>query len=513
MDEEPQLQYLSTMLAALLLSTSLASIAGLDAKIHCQSQEKYEINQLFDDDAVIFSQLQRVQEEHACVIMWRFVMLPVTAITLACASTALYLVRRHLRHQQSNHVRLFRWLLVFGMVLISTWVYGIVAIMLRPRNLQEDGGGGGGGGNGNPYQSLAAVDNMGHVGDNANLYYLAWISMGLALAIIYAIAVELVRQSPQAPFTTTTDESQVVSGDVEAMLSYTSAQLQHYRESRETWYNSLYRLRIRSGIWVSALLATSVVLASSLLLWRDVLRPTASKLLGSAAPTRSVCSILKSSGSVPPELCARTAFSILSGGTAACLCIGALIIHACTRYGAAQVIQDSTSCSPVFSIHSHDFRGSSSISVRTEFILSVALSILLGCNAVLATAVQGPAATVGNLYYASWLSFLLCLRICMGCLEEAYNLGKKEREEMSSQRLAQPSKSASSDAPSISPDLFDNERARRLRRYLVLGIFSTACSASALDAVRQPFAVIMSCAAPCRPHPVSLIFSALSCRP
>jgi hypothetical protein len=186
-------------------------------------------------------------------------------------------------------------------------------------------------------------------------------------------------------------------------------------------------------------------------------------------------------------LCARTAFSIISGGTAACLCIGAIIIHACTRHGAAQVIQDS-SCSPVLSLHSHHF-GGHTISLRTEFILSVALSMLLGLNAVVATGVQGPAATVGNLYYASWISFLLCLRICMGCLEEVYNLGKKEQENLSFRNIPHPRKSVSSDAPSISPDLFDNERARRLRRYLALGIFSTACSASALDAVSRLFCV------------------------
>lgn len=101
-EKEPELNYLSTLMGALLLTSSLASIAGLDAKIHCQSRQAYEINQLFDDDAVIFSQLQRVQEEHACVVMWRYVMLPVTVVTLGCGSTALYLVRRRLRQQPTT---------------------------------------------------------------------------------------------------------------------------------------------------------------------------------------------------------------------------------------------------------------------------------------------------------------------------------------------------------------------------------------------------------------------------
>ena len=498
--QDPEYKYLVTLVGILLLSTSLASIAGLDAKIHCQSRQAYEINQLFDDDAVIFSQLQRVQEQHACVVMWRYVMLPVTVVTLMCGTMTLYLVRQQ-QQQSSPYPWCLAHLFLLSLGMLLSWSYGIIAIMLRPRNLQEDG---------NPYQSLAAVDNMGHVGDNANLYYLAWISVGLALAIVYQVSIDLVQQSRQQHHqhqqqqaykqptqTTTTTHEIIVPENVEAtMLSYTSIQLQHYRQSRETWYNSLYRLRIRSGIWVSALLATSVVLASSLLLWRDVLTPTASKLMGNSSSSsstlsvRGVCAILQTSGNsaLPPELCLRTAFSIVSGGTAACLCIGAIVIHACTRHGAAaQVIQDS-SCHPVLSIahHSDHFtKQRRNIPLRTEFILSVMLSLLLGLNAVLATGVQGPAATVGNLYYASWISFLLCLRICMGCLEEVYNLGKKEKEEMTLSSSVQPTKSASSDTPSISPDLFDNERARLLRRYLALGIFSTACSASALDAVRR----------------------------
>ena len=80
----------------------------------------------------------------------------------------------------------------------------------------------------------------------------------------------------------------------------------------------------------------------------------------------------------------------------------------------------------------------------------------------------------------------------MGCLEEVYNLGKKKHEEVSSsQSIPHPSILASLDAPSISPDLFDNERAQSLRPYLILGIFLMASGALALDAVSPPLALTL----------------------
>ena len=328
--------------------------------------------------------------------------------------------------------------------------------MLRPKSLSRYN---------NQFQSLAAVDQMGHVGDNANLYYLSWICMGLALAIVYHLAIETNRQYKRLQLIP--EEPPGVE-----VTATTSSQLQLYKTSRESWFHSLYRLRIRSGIWVAALLATTVVLASSTLFWRDVLVPAASTLSGERMAVAGVCRTIASSGyksrqTLPPELCPRTAFSILSGGTAALLCLTAIIIHMSTRHTATQVIHFG------HVIHDSILGGP----LKAEFVLSVLLSLLLGLNAVFATGVQGPAASVGNLYYASWISFLLCLRILLGCLEEMYNLGKEDSGDHDS--------AASTDAASavMTPDLFDNDRARKSRRYLVLGIVSTICSASALDAV------------------------------
>jgi hypothetical protein len=192
------------------------------------------------------------------------------------------------------------------------------------------------------------------------------------------------------------------------------------------------------------------------------------------------------STSLPPELCARTAFSIISGGVAAILCLTAIIIHVSTRRVARQVSMELSSAF----FHENSILGGP---LKLEFTLSACLCTLLGLNAVVATAVQGPAATVGNLYYATWISFLLCFRILLGCLEEMYNLHHEHHEldDEKSTASSMQAKSASTDAAStaiMAPDLFDNERARRSRRYLFLGIMSTICSASALDAVSEVFA-------------------------
>ena len=481
--DESKLPFLSGLISMLMLASSLACIAGVDAMVHCHSQQVYEINELFDDDAVIYTQLQRVQEEYSCQHMFRFVMIPITVITIVCGVLSkCWITRLYQSIQQEYH--LFVKILCISVLVLVSWTYGIFCIMLRPKNLRntQDVN--------NSYQSLAAVDQMGHVGDNANLYYLTWICFGFSLAIVYEVSIETARKQRRQVDDSLPNNS-VRHANVEVTAT-TSAQLQFFKDSRESWYHSLYRLRIRTGIWVAALVATVVVLTSSLLMWSDVLRPAASAAVGHDMRFLGVCSAIPNtsngdSSQLPPELCVRTAFSIISGATAAILCLTAIIIHASTRRVARQVIMELSSAF---------FREDSVLGgpLKVEFILSAWLCSLLGLNAVFATAVQGPAATVGNLYYASWISFLLCLRILLGCLEEMYNLHHEEDDE-STASSAMPTKSASTDAASsaaiMSPDLFDNKRARRSRRYLFLGIVSTVCSASALDAVSKVLVSLM----------------------
>jgi hypothetical protein len=544
-DDEPDFSYLRFLVSFLLLTTLLASASAVDARFQCASREYYNVYELFDDDQIIFSQLQKLQEKKLCLEMWRFVIVPVGAVTLLCSVVSLWRIRpsiiRRLIYEAPTKLQrrkecfnICRGLLLTFISTLIFWSYGISTIMLQPRTdyfMSRDNT------SDNPFHSLAAVDYMGHVGDNANLYYTSWGSLVLSLVICYQIVQDTIRQYRRYQ-QIQTEESVFAakSGDnnVEAMLSYTKRQIQEYHHHKKTWYNSFYRLRIRSGIWVAALFASCVVMLSSVHIWGDVLVPTAmnmSKRVKNVWDVRHTCPALAqhrydgNSESLPPQLCARTMFSIVCGCVAALLCLATVLLHRQVRHEAASVVEQSQLHQ--YSTHQDDLLGSRHhnfflhLSNRTylqfEFGLSVVLCVILSLNAVFATGVQGPASTVGNLYYSSWIAFLLCLRITLGCLEELYNIEKEEHEsEEEGMEMTLRGTSAGADGPSLSyeaptidggstsdrsggtkssrcppirrqatakstTDLFDNLRAQRLRRLLFLAIFSTVCTASALD--------------------------------
>ncbi|KAI2498289.1 hypothetical protein MHU86_16216 [Fragilaria crotonensis] len=489
-DIEPDFTHMQRLLAALLLSTLLACCAAFDANHQCLSANAYDVYDQFiaDNDASNANDSDRSEGEAVCRQIFQRVAIPVGSTISICGVLGLCLLRRHMRtlgsvdSGQSRHYTVLIKLSFIMMAMLAAWVYGIVAIMLRPRSVQT-----------NPYQSLAAVDSMGHVGDNANLYYTTWISLGLSMALAYQAFGDLALQYGRKQMERMTESAHV--GDVEAMLSsLTVFQLQTYRESRAMWYQSLYRLRTRTGIWTSTFLATLLVMASSVHIWQEVLIPTAASI-DPDVKYRDVCSVLVGSD-IPSSLCARTAFSLLSGIIAACLSFGAIVTHMLARRDAARVAErrdDVTAPRLGFPSNVHGSFRRTFLPLQYEFILAVILSNMLGLNAVVATAVHGPAATVGNLYYANWISFLLCLRICLGCLEELCNIDDESQ--------LQSTKPGDYDPPTLTPstsskrseacseadslknaEAFASEQSQRRRAYLLLGIASTVCSASAFDA-------------------------------
>lgn len=523
-DTEPEFGFLQLTWRLLLLSTALACCSAFDANHQCRSIQANNYYEELTDDAESNegeseSVAQRWEEQLLCKQMFYYVVVPVGITILVGVILCSWILRRHLTHispdarvdRLTRHARHYAACLQLAAVIflmLLAWTYGTIAIMLRPRF--ESGDDDDTSNNDNPYQSLAAVDSMGHVSDNANLYYTCWISLGLVMALMYQIVGDAVRQYRHRRRERLRGAVHV--GDVEAMLSsMTVYQLENYRESRAMWYQSLYRLRIRTGIWTATCLATLLVMASSVHIWREVLYPSATKLVGGGVKFRDVCSILVDSASLPSTLCARTSFSLFSGMSAAVLSFGAIVTHLLARRGAAQVVDkgntEQHACAQSFAFpnearSSFDHGGGTSFPLRSEFILAVTLSNLLGINAVFATGVQGPAAAVGNLYYASWISFLLCLRICLGCLEELCDIDEEQLDQSPTNESRNASSPTSGyDPPSVagsdstpnsrystddifsnSTDLNYNERAQRTRRYLSLGIFSTVCSASAFDA-------------------------------
>ena len=199
------------LFAALFLTTALALLSAWDAQLHCVSNEtdallallgeEYEyyvsgdeqqadsgdyVYATTDEDAEAeLSDLAVLEVKATCRKMFHYVMIPVGLVTGAGSLLALGILRQHQQsfgshhHQQRNpedskrplmaqsppcfYFFYLPLLFVSGLI-VAAWTVGIILVMLRPRSNDTD----------NPYSSLAAVDAMGRVADNANLYYMAW---------------------------------------------------------------------------------------------------------------------------------------------------------------------------------------------------------------------------------------------------------------------------------------------------------------------------------------------------
>jgi hypothetical protein len=501
-DEAPNFSFFRILIACLLLTTTLAVGSALDAKDQCISREIYYLMELVDDDTVDASDMVIRDEIIDCVEMFNHVVIPVGGFTLVFGVLSLLAIYRHEgsikkpEHLRPSHLSTLITLVMLLFVILGSWTYGIFSIMLRPKQLSA-------GNSQNPYNSLAAVDQMGYIGDNANLYYLSWMSEALIMSLVYQVGVDcnrLRRGFQGASHDSQDDDMASVQDHLQTILSCTSSRHMqpHYRTRRETWYQFMLRLRVRSGFWVAALCSTFALFISSAYLFNDVLIPVANEISGGEERSykyRQICNILQASEELPSQLCLRTSFSVVSGGVAAVVCAAAIILHFLVRH---KVADDLDRCS---AIGLHLLPGSSSpsytlIPLWSEFVLSFFLSLMLGFNALFVSGVQGPAFSVGNLYYASWLSFLLCLRICLGCLEELYDgetYGHNESNSYpsignneDSKRQTSPENDKSDGSKStISSSPIEQERPSRLRKYFFLSIFSTVCSASAYDAARN----------------------------
>jgi len=669
------------LFAAIFLTTTLALLSAWDAQNHCVSNETDALMALLgqssssaaeeywsneeqqqqyqqysnvegDSAAEALSASEVLAVKETCREMFRQTMIPVGLVTGTGSLVALGILRFHQQAYGSHRKRkgsqplsieqsppcfysFYLPLLFVSGLIVAAWTLGIISLMLRPRTNNT----------GNPYTSLAAVDAMGRVGDNANLYYLSWMSEGLAILIFYQLFGAFVRQHcppvlPTTPLPATTtakaatidgkpsngstvspaynlpwrrqpargvpmlpphDEKQS-SSNANGMdnslvhqrpkvssnagvasptsLAPTASTFQHlhhhhqheptaqrYHSSRMKWYQKFYGLRVRTGMWVAALLSSIVVVVSSGHMFNEILLPAAQSLFDDDdyfinehqnswwnlvfddnKSYRRVCVILASQDSnLSEELCSRTFFSLLSGFAAIILCTTAIVLHFLTRRSAAVDALYFEACGGVYhelalqmmaTKHHH-------LPLRSELVLSVVLSLWLGWNALLVSSAQGPAPRVGNLYYASWFCFFLCLRICLGCVEELINIqddedqhqekhakrsrshlpakgtiaGKKQKEGSSyvapdisclqeddsgvkseSHSMELKNESAKTKVPSLdlatlhgedkakqetAEKAAEKERAKRLRRYFFLGAFSTVCTGSAYDAAKN----------------------------
>lgn len=515
--EAPNFGQLQMIIASLLLTTVLDIGSALDARNECINQEMYTwMLEFFDDDLGgsnkqdddYYAEFASQEGRTECLRMFNFVVIPVGVTTWVFGLLSLFIIHRHVKHLEGlsetfnpSHVKALLRLLVPLVIILIVWTYAIFSIMLLPKvnpTLYKQ----------NPFKSLAAVDQMGHIGDNANLYYLSWMCQAQIMILVYQVMVECIRrcrrrigQSSEIEEVKSFSDHITMHEQIQTMLSFTSAKRLAllYKRKRKKWYQFMLHLRERSGIWVAAFFSSVVLCASSTYVFVQVLVSIASTMYGNNEFSyRQVCTIVRGVSGIPEEFCTRTSFAVLAGGVASCLCVLAMIMHILVRRQFAVDEDKQHSCTVMATqvypgaLDPDAYR----CHLGMEFLLSLCLSMLLGLNAVVATGVQGPAATVGNLYYASWLSFLLCLRICLGCLEEIYHVRTprvdwnpdSNSDFATPTRKVTPLQTSSMSGSEISIDMENylrmakKERSSRLRKYLFLSIFSTVCFASACDA-------------------------------
>ena len=400
---------------------------------------------------------------------------------------------RQLKSRQRHLVQCLQ-LFVMSCLALVAWVYCIVFLMLEPRGFYNIN-----------YKSLAAIDGWGRVGDNANLYFSAWASLGLSCGLSYELAgmcllqwrstrqaAEETAKSAAAASAASRQYNERSSSScnacpvnchwvesatsmdsyldteptkaIETVLDWSTAQVEEeIRDSRTTWYNSLYKLRARTGIWVSTLIASLIVCASSARMWRNIIVPAAELLRGRSYyvwyGSTDVCDVfyvmdaavdsdademengdggnddmeaaendgwnVYDTNGVNYNTCTRTELAGTAGLWCSILSAIAIIAHAFMRRHAAAI---AASLDP--SQHSvHDITPTpcgSLFALPTELGLSMLNALVLGSSAIFVTGVEGPAQRVGNLYFSIWVAFLLSMRIAVACLEQMFNVDDKE---------------------------------------------------------------------------------------
>lgn len=422
-------KHVGKLLASLLLFQVLAFLSALDAHEQCLVHEKYALLDLVDDDQFQQNYDSDENDFYNCREIFIWVIVPTLVATTLLTGTGLIMVYKDTPPTQLKSLA-FK-LSGLALILFAVQSYNISSIMLWPKKNDTN----------NPYSSLAAVDVKGNISDNANLFYTTWFSQIISLVFLYQIVSLYVRLRK----TSTTGES---------LLPSATWQSPYDHNARAIWYQSLYKLRIRTGFWFAAMCCSSIIVASSQYIWAQV--ETEGSYFSAFWGTSHVCQSAQY-----PLLCKLTFFSWFSGLLSAILCASALILHWMSkRYS----ISEDHHHGLLENLWQHR------LPLWIELALSGILSVLLGAHAVAATSVVGPAARVGTLYYAAHFAFLLCLRICLGCVEEMFGIHSTTTR----------SKITSTYDENYTND--ENERAEFLRRYFFLSIFSFVCAASAYDA-------------------------------
>ena len=104
--------------------------------------------------------------------------------------------------------------------------------------------------------------------------------------------------------------------------------------------------------------------------------------------------------------CSRTTFAFIAGGTG--IMSGYLVCGSRIICGSGTTRLFGRCCCSI----------STYTRAKGEAILSFFLVIFFGVAVALITSIGGPGQTVGDLYYATWLAFWVCLGTFVSCYDE-----------------------------------------------------------------------------------------------
>ncbi len=279
------------------------------------------------------------------------------------------------------------------------------------------------------FQSLGAFNFLGEVGKNANLYYSSWISLIITIALSY----ELLRITYKQQVSTKSLESELelisrqmrsTTKEIEMVMTWSKAQQKFVKNRRSAWHESLNKLRFRAGFWLVVLIASVVIFCSSSRIWKNYIYPQA-VMNDEIDDDGTICTILggfmarDDMGLLHPSMCERTITSKATGIICVFLSLAALTAH----YHFSRLIEKEMESSSILRHIKEDEaqllqKRKKLVPLRLEFLFAFALTALLAYNAIFVTAVEGPGSKVGNLYYSSWISFVMSMLIMLGCLED-----------------------------------------------------------------------------------------------
>ena len=352
----------------------------------------------------------------------------------------------HVDHQ-AQHLKSCFLLLFNSFICMGLWIYAKIMISNESNApmLDDDG-------DKNlfklQFQSLGAINYIGEVGQNANLYYSSWFSVLTSVALVYELGRITSKhyhatQNIEAELERITSHRVTQTNAIEMVMTWSKAQQQLIQDKRSAWHESLYKLRFRTGIWLTALIASILLFTSSRRVWNNDIYPTA-LANGEIGDDGIICTIFEGyislqsrddMGFIHPSECERTKAAKTTG----IFCIGLSMFALVAHYNMHSLVAQEIRSSSKLLRNREDYgqileKRRKLIPLRLECIFACIISFVLAINALFATAVEGPASKVGDLYYSSWIAFVSATRLALNCVEDIL----EENQEILEENLQDP---------------------------------------------------------------------------